>query len=199
MRPQVITGNQSEKNYNLAVIVEKCTGSPPTKRMSIIKVDNGEKNTNCSLFAEARTNQKTTWNSRPPKPDRQESATFDISDDDSVFNSMCTLMTLYQINTYRKYSEPQPFLKHIVRILPDDCAAYGFTLASRSRAAPLPAMADTGCQRCLAGIKVLHRLDLNRSDLIHVMMKMHATNNRHQHHRCHYSLFSGCGQTRPIR
>lgn len=39
-------------------------------------------------------------------------------------------------------------------------------------------MADTGCRSCLAGIKVLHRLGFNRSDLIPVTMKMHAANNK---------------------
>lgn len=39
-------------------------------------------------------------------------------------------------------------------------------------------MADTGCQSCLEGIKVLHRLGFNRADLIPVTMKMHAANNK---------------------
>ena len=55
--------------------------------------------------------------------------------------------------------------------------AFGFNLDSPLRAAPLPAMADTDCQSCLAGIKVLQRLKLNRADLIPVTMNMHAANN----------------------
>ena len=38
-------------------------------------------------------------------------------------------------------------------------------------------MADTGCQSCLAGIKVLTRLGMSTADLIPVSMKMHAANN----------------------
>lgn len=38
-------------------------------------------------------------------------------------------------------------------------------------------MADTGCQSCLASIKVIRRLGLCESDLIPVTMKMHAVNN----------------------
>ncbi|CAH3041519.1 unnamed protein product [Pocillopora meandrina] len=39
-------------------------------------------------------------------------------------------------------------------------------------------MADTGCQSCLASIKVIRRLGLCESDLIPVTMKMHAVNNK---------------------
>ena len=39
-------------------------------------------------------------------------------------------------------------------------------------------MADTGCQSCLAGIKIAHRLGLNERILIPVTLKMHAANNR---------------------
>ena len=140
---------------------------------------------------------KTTWNARPSKPDHQESATFDTQHDDSTFNSLCTLTDsisrqhsqkliaidhhLYDQLTdtwIRKYSEPQPFIKLTVRVSPDDYAAFGFTLDSPPRAAHLPVMADTGCQNCLAGIKVLHRLGLNRADLLPVTVMMHAANNK---------------------
>ena len=39
-------------------------------------------------------------------------------------------------------------------------------------------MADTGCQSCLAGIKIIYRLGLKRQDLIPVTLKMHAANNK---------------------
>ena len=45
------------------------------------------------------------------------------------------------------------------------------------RTASLPAMADTGCQICLAGVSILHPLGLTEDDLIPVTMKMHAANN----------------------
>lgn len=38
-------------------------------------------------------------------------------------------------------------------------------------------MADTGCQSCLASIKVICRLGLSESDLIPVTMQMYAMNN----------------------
>ena len=39
------------------------------------------------------------------------------------------------------------------------------------------AMADTGCQSCLAGLKVIQRLRLTAQDLIPVRLKMHAADN----------------------
>jgi len=39
-----------------------------------------------------------------------------------------------------------------------------------------PPWADTGCQSCLMGIKLLRQLGLQESDLIPVSMKMHAAN-----------------------
>ena len=40
------------------------------------------------------------------------------------------------------------------------------------------AMADTGCQSCLAGMKLMHRLGMTKKDLIPVNMRMHAANNK---------------------
>ena len=37
-------------------------------------------------------------------------------------------------------------------------------------------MADTGCQNCLAGMKVMHLLGLYESDLLPVTLRMHAAN-----------------------
>ena len=39
-------------------------------------------------------------------------------------------------------------------------------------------MADTGCQSCLAGIRVIHRLGLRKADLIPVTMRMNAANQK---------------------
>ena len=42
----------------------------------------------------------------------------------------------------------------------------------------VPTMADTGCQSCLAGFKIVQQLGLTKKDLIPVKMKMHAANDR---------------------
>ena len=61
---------------------------------------------------------------------------------------------------------------------PDDYSALGFRFKQkRVISAVLPAMADTGCQSCLAGMKVAHRLGLREADLIPVTMKMHTATN----------------------
>eukprot|EP00794_Sanderia_malayensis_P002522 gene2522-2915_t len=41
----------------------------------------------------------------------------------------------------------------------------------------LPAMADTGCQSCLASLSIIRRLGLSEADLIPVTTRMHAANN----------------------
>ena len=39
-------------------------------------------------------------------------------------------------------------------------------------------MADTGCQDCLVGVKVIHGFGLSQRDLILVTIKLHAANNK---------------------
>jgi len=46
-----------------------------------------------------------------------------------------------------------------------------------SLAASIPALADTGCQSCLTGLKVVQRLGLREEQLIPVTMRMHGANN----------------------
>ena len=72
----------------------------------------------------------------------------------------------------RRKSSPQPFTDVTVQTLPGDYEALGFSLPSPSLPHSIPAMADTGCQSCLAGMKVIRRLGLRQQDLIPVNMKM---------------------------
>ena len=46
------------------------------------------------------------------------------------------------------------------------------------KAISLSAMADTGCQSCLASLKVIQQIGLSKNDLIPVSMQMHAANNK---------------------
>ena len=64
-----------------------------------------------------------------------------------------------------------------VQAVPEDYQALRFTLSSPSQTSAIPAMADTGCQSCLAGMKVLHRLGLHQQDLISVTMEMRTATN----------------------
>ena len=78
---------------------------------------------------------------------------------------------------HRQRSKPQPYLTVTVQAVPGDYQALGFNLSSPSQVSAIPAMADTGCQSCLAGLKVLHRLGLRQRDLIPVTMEMHTATN----------------------
>ena len=76
----------------------------------------------------------------------------------------------------RRPSKPQPFIKLSTTALRGDYEHLGFSLSATPKPALLHAMADTGCQSCLASIKIINRLGLKRDDLIPVTMKMHAAN-----------------------
>ena len=78
----------------------------------------------------------------------------------------------------RQPSKPQPFITLMATAHPEDYTALRFnTPKSRLTPVQLSAMAGTGCQSCLASIKVIRRLGLSESDLIPVTMQMHAVNN----------------------
>ena len=74
----------------------------------------------------------------------------------------------------KQASKPQPFIWLTVDALHEDYDRLGFCATLYSNAKP----ADTGCQSCLASLKVIHRLGIKKGDLIPVMMKMHAANRR---------------------
>lgn len=115
----------------------------------------------------------------------------------AVFDSLCA-MTSYDKNYernvvnldhhlynslsdtwIRQASQPQPFINVTARIDPKDYENLKIDskVTPKTKTATVTAMADTGCQSCLAGIKVLHRLGISERHLIPVTMKMHAANN----------------------
>ena len=51
---------------------------------------------------------------------------------------------------------------------------FGFYLEIPQKQSFVSATADTGCQSCLAGIKIVKKLGLSTKDLIPVNLKMHA-------------------------
>ena len=78
----------------------------------------------------------------------------------------------------RQPYKPQPFITLTATADPEDYTALGYNPpTSQPTQAQLSAMADTGCQSCLASMKVIHRLGLCESDLIPLTMQMHAVNN----------------------
>ena len=78
----------------------------------------------------------------------------------------------------KQHSKLKPVLNVTAKVTTEDYAALGFHLERDTNTALLPPMADTGCQSCLAGLKVLHRLGLRESDLSPVTMKMHTATYR---------------------
>ena len=70
------------------------------------------------------------------------------------------------------FPPPQPFLDVTVQTVPSYYKALGFSLPSPTLPHSIPVMENTGCQSCLAGMKVIRRLGLRQQDLIPVNMKM---------------------------
>ena len=98
-------------------------------------------------------------------------------------NSTSTDHRIYQKSMdqwKRRPSSPQPFIKLSVRVNDQDYTDLGFKpIVNNSKTAiTVPAMADTGCQSCLAGFKIVQQLGLVKNDLIPVKMKMHAANDK---------------------
>lgn len=112
--------------------------------------------------------------------------------DNAAFDSLCTVTMncgrkgvvldhhLYHGSTdtwVREPSQSQPYIKLLARIQREDYEWFGFTPQAKQRTITVHAMADTGCQSCLIGINIIHRLGLRKCDLIPVKMKMHAASN----------------------
>ena len=123
---------------------------------------------------------------------RNPHSTIPSEHEGAIFDALCTIRDLGQPRGlaiahhvcdnlskawHKKRSTPQPFLDVTVTAVPDDCEALGFGLSFPSKTCSLPAMADTGCQSCLAGLKVISRLGLRLHDLIPVTMEMHTATN----------------------
>ena len=92
--------------------------------------------------------------------------------DHHVYNEFCNAWE-------KRASDPQPFVNVKIQALPSDAEDLGLPskLVRPSVIASYPGMADTGCQSCLAGIKLLERLHLTVNALIPVTMNMSAANN----------------------
>ena len=93
-----------------------------------------------------------------------------LSLDHHMYNEICDQWS-------KQAYQSQLFIKLQTTVHSEDYAAHGFKGKISQGTASLPAMADTGCQSCLAGVNILHPLGLTEDDLIPVTMKMHAANN----------------------
>ena len=78
----------------------------------------------------------------------------------------------------RQSSKPHPFLTLTVTAHPEDYTALGYNpINPQPKTITISAMADTGCQSCLAGIKVIRGLSLCTDDQIPITMHVHAASN----------------------
>ena len=69
---------------------------------------------------------------------------------------------------YKRASAPQPTISVKVQVVPLDAESLGIetTMQKPTQSTTIPAVADTGCQSCLAGKSLLRHLGLNISHLI---------------------------------
>ena len=64
-----------------------------------------------------------------------------------------------------------------MEIQKEDYENFGFHLSVLPNAVSVDAMANTGCQSCLAGFKLIEKLKLSSKDLIPVNMHIHSADN----------------------
>ena len=112
--------------------------------------------------------------------------------ENAIFYSLCTVTMhhgrksvildhhLYHESTdtwVKEPSQPQPYIKLLMRVQHEDYEQFGFAPQPNQWNATIYAMADTGCQSCLVGIDNVRKLGLHKRNLIPVKMRMHAANN----------------------
>ena len=156
----------------------------------------GKKCTKCSMahhFANVCRQWQSTRSPASPSPMPSPNA---LDDTGAVFDSLCctdmaapvsrTLSVSLDHHVYNEFckawekraSDPQPFIDVIVHAVHSDAQSLGFPTSLPASTSPVsyPAMADTGCQSCLAGTALLTKMGLSQRHLLPVNMKMTAAN-----------------------
>ena len=132
--------------------------------------------TTSRLYAAARPSQTSSFLLHYTPTRETESA---------VFDAFCTATSLSQTRDgrtihldhhlynqlndrwIRQSSKPQPFLTLTATAHPEDYRVLGYKpITPQPKTITISAMADTGCQSCLASIKVIQCLGLCEDDLI---------------------------------
>ncbi|KAL8569022.1 hypothetical protein ACOMHN_048270 [Nucella lapillus] len=80
----------------------------------------------------------------------------------------------------RRASDPHPYLDIVAQAVPSDSLTLGIhpPFQTQSPLIPCSAMADTGCQSCLASTALLSKLGLQKRDLLPVTMKISVADSR---------------------
>lgn len=140
-----------------------------------------------------RVKRRSHGNPVGPRPNPPNQSNTIEEDHSATFDALCctTVETidgqdiiaidhhLYDEMTDRwamRRSQPQPTINLKVRTVAADYKALGIDAIPPNRTSIIPAVADTGCQSCLAGIRVIQQLGLGHADLVPVKMKMSAAN-----------------------
>ena len=120
-------------------------------------------------------------NRRPPTRDQHENALSDmVCPITSARRSTTTDHHTYNQATrswHKKPSRPQPYVTLAVETQPEDYTLLGQQLKIPKRRFTTQAMADTGCQSCLASTATMKKLGLTSKDLLPVSLRMRAANN----------------------
>ena len=110
----------------------------------------------------------------------------------AIFDALCELTTQHNdertpLDHYvydqhsgqwiKRSSKPQPLVKLLMEVEKDDYKHFGFHLNPLPAGMMVDAMADTGCQSCLAGLELMRKFGLSNGDLIPVNMRMHSADN----------------------
>ena len=138
------------------------------------------RNNHFEKMCRSRDNPKRT---KDGKEGEHENAVFDTLCGITSCNSRGCITLDHHIfdqstSKWRKtQSKSQPFLTLSASVQRADYEHFGFRLCSPPTQVFISAMADTGCQSCLAGFKVVKKLGLSTKDLIPVSLKMHAADN----------------------
>ena len=74
-------------------------------------------------------------------------------------------------------SKSQPFVRLSMGVQKEDYDHFGFHLSIPPNIIPVDAMADTRCQSCLVGFKLVTKLGLSSKGIISVNMQMHSADN----------------------
>lgn len=107
-----------------------------------------------------------------PKPDREG----------AVADMLCSVAIGHHVydnlrNVWlQKRSQQQPYVNIEVSLHPDDLRTFGCSASPPTKPATIRAMADTGCQSCLAGVGILNKLGLRPADLIPVSLQLQTAN-----------------------
>ena len=103
--------------------------------------------------------------------DKTSSDTNSVSLDHHIYNEFCKAWQ-------KRASDPQPFVNVTIEAVPSDAKSLGFTptISTPTSAVSYSAMADTGCQSCLAGLGLLRKMGLSQHNLLPVKMTMTAAN-----------------------